>query len=108
MGIVANIRALTQTELDLLQHIGALNRQGTTAFELHQELLPSHGYGIDVILTMLNSLVTKNELTLPVPYGSASGPADPYQAKYRVVNESHLLAGNFLLAEMVRTDPDIT
>ena len=104
MPIVTDIRALTQAELNLLQHVGSLNSPGSTAFELHQILLPSHGYSIDAILALLNSLVTKGMLTLPVPYGSASGPSDPFQAKYRVVNKSSLIANSYPLAEIIRSE----
>lgn len=102
MAIIAQIQGLTQAENDLLQYIGVLKRAGTNAFTLHQELLPSHGYGLDSILTMLDSLVTKSMLSLPIPYGTASGPADPFMAIYRVNSISSLIAGNFLLAEQVR------
>ena len=104
MTLVADIQAVSQAELHMLAIVGMLNRQGETARNLYQELLPSQGYSIDTILTALNSLVTKGMLTLPVPYGTASGPADAYAAVYRVTAKGMLVAGSYELAEPIRAE----
>lgn len=103
MTLVADIQAVSQTELHMLSIVGILNRQGETARNLYQELLPSNGYGIDTIITALNSLVTKGMLSLPVPYGTPSGPADQYAAVYRVTAKGATVARSPELAELVRS-----
>lgn len=103
MSTLTDIQGTTQTELFMLGIVGMLNRQGMTARNLRHELLPSNGYGLDVIVTTLNSLVTKGLLTLPVPYGTASGPADTYAAVYRVTAKAGSIAEGYGLAELIRS-----
>jgi hypothetical protein len=102
MPIINDIVALTQAELHLLKYVVAFKRNGVNVYTVYQEMLPDYGYTYAQLKTMLDSLVTKGWLTLPVPYGTAGGPTDVYLAVYRPVAKAMIVGQNYVLAEQIR------